>query len=27
VEAIEFLLQRMGRTKTNREFFASMAQA
>ncbi|HUF26559.1 MAG TPA: transcription termination factor Rho [Gemmatimonadaceae bacterium] len=25
-EAIEFLLQRMGRTKTNREFFASMAQ-
>jgi transcription termination factor Rho len=26
VEAIEFLLQRMQRTKTNREFFASMAQ-
>ena len=25
-EAIEFLLQRMSRTKTNREFFASMAQ-
>jgi transcription termination factor Rho len=25
-EAIEFLLQRMGRTKTNREFFVSMAQ-
>jgi transcription termination factor Rho len=27
VEGIEFLLQRMGRTKTNREFFATMAQA
>jgi transcription termination factor Rho len=26
VEAIEFLLQRMTRTKTNREFFATMAQ-
>ena len=26
VEAIEFLLQRMSRTKTNREFFATMAQ-
>jgi transcription termination factor Rho len=26
VESIEFLLQRMQRTKTNREFFASMAQ-
>ncbi len=25
-EAIEFLLQRMGRTKNNREFFATMAQ-
>jgi transcription termination factor Rho len=25
-EAIEFLLQRMGRTKTNKEFFATMAQ-
>jgi transcription termination factor Rho len=25
-EAIEFLIQRMGRTKNNREFFASMAQ-
>lgn len=26
-EAIEFLLQRMGRTKNNKEFFATMAQA
>jgi len=25
-EAIEFLLQRMGRTKNNKEFFATMAQ-
>jgi transcription termination factor Rho len=25
-EAMLFLLQRMGRTKNNREFFASMAQ-
>jgi transcription termination factor Rho len=26
VEAIEFLLERMKRTKTNQEFFATMAQ-
>ena len=26
VEAIEFLLERMKRTKTNNEFFATMAQ-
>jgi len=26
VEAIEFLLERMKRTKTNVEFFATMAQ-
>jgi transcription termination factor Rho len=26
VEAIEFLLERMKRTKTNKEFFASMQQ-
>ncbi|HUF30066.1 MAG TPA: transcription termination factor Rho, partial [Gemmatimonadaceae bacterium] len=26
-EAIEFLLLRMGRTKNNKEFFATMAQA
>ncbi|MEP6691591.1 MAG: transcription termination factor Rho [Gemmatimonadaceae bacterium] len=26
VEAIEFLIQRMGRTRTNKEFFVSMAQ-
>jgi transcription termination factor Rho len=26
VEAIEFLLERMKRTKNNKEFFATMAQ-
>ena len=26
VEAMEFLLERMKRTKSNKEFFASMAQ-